>query len=207
MSVAAGKFITTVMVFFPAKFESDTHEEAWTDSMIRNLQGYSPDVLRRAAQKIIDTRDDKYARRFPLPAECKQVCDDIIKWDHLQNGPKLLPDTKPREGEYDFKARLADELIIGPMGRQAAKEGWILSLHDFIRDFGRLPKGTEIDGRTTPTMKNRLSCKQAAEEFNAMYDEVLRGRGGACAKALEGLGDKMVAKREKLRRTVLGDGR
>ena len=39
---------------------------------------------------------------------------------------------------------MADRLIIGALGRDAAKSNWILQLHDFIRKHQRLPNGMEV---------------------------------------------------------------
>lgn len=196
MSVAAAKFITDVMVFFPVRFDGDAHEEAWTDSMIRNLQGYSQDVLRRAAQKIIDTRkDDKNgARRFPLPSECKRVCDEIVRWDEMQERPKLLEEGSEKVGEYERAYAHADWLITqGELGKKAAREGWALSLHDFIRENGRLPKDYEI-----------AKCKASAKGFDEAYEACLRGEGGMLSKALAGLGETMLRRRHRIEDMIMG---
>jgi hypothetical protein len=194
MSVAAGKFIRDVMVFFPVKFDGEAHEDAWTDSMIRNLQCYSPDVLKRAAQKIIDTRDDKYARRFPLPAECKRVCDDIIKWDQLHEAPKLLVEGTSKIDGYDRAYRHADWLIMqAPIGKQAAKEGWALSLHDFIRVNGKLPADRhEIE-----------KCKASAKGFDEAFAVCVRGEAGMLSRPLLGLGEAMLKRRHRIEDMVL----
>jgi hypothetical protein len=78
------------------------------------------------------------------------------------------------------------------MGKEAAKEGWILALHDFARDNGRLPVGGEIS-----------KTKAVRKGFDDAYYDVISGNGGFCAPALKALGDKMIARRQELTERVL----
>ena len=190
MSQAVGSFITSVMMHFPFRHDSPEKEAEWTASMVRNLRGYAGDVLKKAAQRIIDTRTD---RRFPLPSECKNVCEDIHRVDKLTSLPVEPPPSKYAEWS-ESRIKLADDLIASEIGRQAARDGWVLSLHDFVRQQMRLPSASEI-GRV----------KAGARGFDEAYEICLRGEGGLCNAALVKLGEMMVARREKLRAQVLGE--
>ena len=190
---SVAKFITALRVHFmrpKAETEDDrTVEKEWMRSMMRSLGGYDADVLEKAAADILANRTD---RRFPLPAECKKACDEVLKWKQLAS-PKLQDQAVPND-KYEWAYKLADDLICGPLGREAARDGWILSLHDFIRNNQRLPvEHWEI-----------TKCKTSARGFDEAYDAVLRGEGGEVSKMLEKLGDSMMAKRERYREKVLG---
>jgi hypothetical protein len=198
---AVVKFIGAVSIHFPRPSCPENPREAaewkqretmWLDSMIQILGGYDEDVLQRAATRIVrsETRD----RRFPLPAVCRQVCEEIVKADKASQPPTIEDRAKDLKGNADWQYRLADDLIMCEMGRRAAREGWILSLHDFCRINGRLP---------TADWEIR-KCIDGARGFDKAYEEVLNGAGGVCAKALEALGDTMLKRREALRARVLG---
>lgn len=191
MSEAVSEFVAELSLHFSKRFDTESAEDQWLDSMRRNLRVYAPSVLQRACRRIIDTRKDRY---FPLPAECKKACDEIEKLEKADNAPKLDTHAHPQKGHADWQYKLADELIQCGLGKRAAKEGWILSLHDFCRNNGRLPT-QEFEIR---------KCIDGARGFDEAYEAVLNGRGGACAKALEGLGDSMLKKREQYRAMVLG---
>lgn len=188
MSQAISKFVADVALHFPNRFDSEAAEDEWLDSMARNLRGYSADVLKRAAQKIIDTRTD---RRFPLPSECKKVCNEFAQQDAAEK-PGMIADQKLPPAFSDWRVKLADDLIMCPMGREAAKDGWILALHDFARENGRLPAGGEIS-----------KVKAVRKGFDAAYYGVINGNGGFCSAALKKLGDHMIARRKALADRVL----
>jgi hypothetical protein len=191
---AVSKFLSELSIHFLKKFDSEEAEDLWLDSMERNLKVYSPSVLQRACQRIIDTRKDKY---FPLPSECKARCDEIEKIDKASAPPTIEDKAKQLGDHADHRYRLADELIVSgvPVCRRAAQEGWTLSLHDFIRENMRLP---------TQDWEIR-KCIDGAKGFDEAYEAVLNGKGGVCAKALEGLGDTMLKRREALRARVMGE--
>ncbi len=190
MSQAISKFVADVALHFPNRFDSEASEDEWLQSMFRNLRGYNSDVLNRAAQRIVDTRTD---RRFPLPSECKKVCDDISTRDRAESGAKLEFDVTKTSPYSDWRIKLADDLIACPLGKDAASEGWILSLHDFARMQGRLPIGSEI-----------TKCKAGAKGFDEAYALCVRGEAGACGRSLRDLGDSMLKRREDLRSKALG---
>jgi hypothetical protein len=191
VSEAVSNFISELSLHFSKRFDSEAAEDQWLDSMRRNLRTYSPSVLKRACQRIVDTRKDRY---FPLPAECRRACEEIEKVERAENARPLDTHAHPLQVGADWKYRLADDLIMCGLGKRAAQEGWILSLHDYCRNNGRLP-----------TQEHEIrKCIQDAKGFDQAYEDVLNGNGGALTKALEALGDTMLKRREALREKVLG---
>jgi hypothetical protein len=72
---------------------------------------------------------------------------------------------------------LADDLIKTPLGREAAKGGWMLGLHDFARREGRAPQDREVD-----------QIKREAKEFDAGLREGQCAAAGRRRANLEALG-------------------
>lgn len=194
MSAKVEKFLSTVMSHFNKRHASEADEDAWIASMIGGLKGYDASILDRAAQRIILTRNEP---GFPYLADCRKACEEVIKLERAERAPKF-DDTAKQKAAYDgadHRFRLADELICaGPLGKRAAQEGWILSLHDFCRLNGKLP---------TEDWQIR-KCIESARGFDEAFEAVLNGKGGACTAALERLGDTMLKKREKYRAMALG---
>lgn len=191
MSIAVSKFISDLAIHFPPKHARPELETAWIRSMAEALRGYHPDVLEDAAKQIIATR--KYTS-FPLPAECKHACNAVAEYRQFICRSQTLPEFRTSTGDEwtSERVKLAYDLIKSGMGKEAARDGWVLALWNFARKNQRLPSGSEIN-----------ACKREAEEFNAAYAECVKG-GWPEARALEKLGSSMLAKREKLSAEVLG---
>jgi hypothetical protein len=193
MSEAVSDFIQELSLHFHKKLDSEADEDMWLASMRRNLQGYSADVIRRGCRRIIDFRKERF---FPLPSECRKACEEVIQLEKASSTPKFVPgtpDPKSLQSKYDQAYAHADWLIMqGPMGKQAANEGWILTLHDFIRENGRLPKDYEI-----------TKCKATAKGFDEDYAKCLRGEAGYMSRSLAGLAETMLKRRYKLTDMVL----
>lgn len=211
MSSKVGDFLSRVVIHFPVRFESDAREAEWLRSIVDAIGGYDPDVLAKAAQKIIDTRTD---RRFPLPAEIRKVCLEIADEARLAKLPIDQADAPPRFASYRYK--LADELLMTEMGREAARDGWALGLHQFIVEHGRLPDakarkpfeiwdempGGGIDKRNL-MMTEIEYLRRSAQEFEA-YRAMCEGGSFPLAGALADLGAGMARRAEELRARVLG---
>jgi hypothetical protein len=196
---AVAKFIGAIAIHMPRhRAETDAEkatEKLWFKDMVAMFKNYSDSVLERAATRIV--RSESKDRRFPLPAACMKACEEIIKLDRAEATPRL--DDKSRapaqmQSEYDRKYANADWLITqSPMGKQAAREGWILSLHDFIRQNDRLPvEKHEID-----------RCKASAKGFDEAFAKCVRGEAGMLSKSLLGLGEAMLKRRHKLEDMIL----
>jgi hypothetical protein len=188
MSQAVSQFITDLAVHFGRKHETPEAEKAWLQSMFSTLRPYGQETLKYARERIINTRTE---RSFPLPAECKKVCDLIASREEIEHGVGRLDVGKVPPQFSDARIKLADDLVMTAMGKEAAKDGWILALHDFCRDNARLPGGNEI-----------AKVKAVPKGFDAAYVDCA-SRTGALDKALLQLGDKMIARRKELTEMVL----
>jgi hypothetical protein len=94
-----------------------------------------------------------------------------------------------------WRIKLADDLIMCPMGKEAAKEGWILALHDFARENGRLPTGSEIS-----------RVKAVPKGFDDAYALAARGEAGPLGfDLIKHIGNPMIARRKALAARVLGE--
>lgn len=186
---AALEFMTSLQSQFRVKrHESEDHEAKWIAMNIAELKGYSPEVLQQAAKNLIRKRRNEY---FPVLSECLAACEDAKHWiDAAQPKMKFGGAAKSHPSSAD-RQRLADELVMGEMGRQAASEGWILTLHDFVRDNGRLP-----DQRQAPKLK------ATAKGFDEALNQCRVG-GFMLSAQLRDLGTSMLARRQALTDMVL----
>lgn len=190
-------FIASVSVHFPPPRGLDESlERAWLESISRSLEFYKPDVIAAAAQLILDERGEMNGvRRFPLPKEIKQACHEVLNRRSAEQRASTLPIAAESDNQFaDWRVRLADELIMTAMGRDAARGGWILGLHEFCRREARAPNDREIP-----------QIRREAKEFDAAYETCVMG-GWPEARGLERLGRSMLDRREALRQRVLGDG-
>jgi hypothetical protein len=201
-NIDVSDFITELENHFIAvKHESDARKKSWLATFGRELSRFSVQVLVEAARDLILTRKERY---FPPLSECVTACQNAKKRFDLVAKAAAAPaqsNWKPEKDDEwaDWRRDLADKLIIGPMGKQAAASNWILQLHDFIRKNQRLPNaGMEV---------NRL--KEEAKIFDEKYAECVAFRGwktttqsepGAMAQAgwLVKLGNQMLARRAEL---------
>lgn len=79
---AVMKFIALVEVHFPRpKFSGDEAKETlWLRSMAEILGEFEPDVLMKAAEKIVRTRNPQTeSSMFPKPSECIAACHAVQK--------------------------------------------------------------------------------------------------------------------------------
>jgi hypothetical protein len=133
--------------FFPVKHDPESRRSAWMAAFARELRGFSTQVLVEAARDLILSRR-KDQRYFPQLSECNDACHKARKrMDLVAKAQQIkVPNYDPTKTDpyAPWRREMADRLIIGDMGRKAAKEGWILMLHDFIWVNQRLPKKEEI---------------------------------------------------------------
>jgi len=190
MSNAAKHFIAEVLRAYPPfRWEPET-EELWMSVLMKRLPSFSDEVLTRTLDHMLATRDD---RRTPLPPECLKFCQETRRQIDMEKGKSNLP-IEPSAAEGDWTAdrlRLADSLVMTPLGKEAAKNGWIGMLHSFCRKNMRAPVGPEIE-----------ACKREAKEFDKAYAQCVKG-GWPGAKGLEKLGASMLKKRQALTDMVL----
>ncbi len=203
-ATGAAKFIGDLVAVFPVHFgpqgtdqekaEQSARRTAWTKSLIAELQAVDDNDLVEAASEIKRTRKD---RRFPTVAECLTAVDIIKRrraMDSYSSALRLPTPTSPSVWAPKFYS-LADELLATEQARRAAREGWISSFYQFVRDRGRAPeKGEEPQ------------LRRAAEDFDSAYADCIRG-GFPHAMDLAKLGGSMLRRREELRARVLGEER
>lgn len=204
MSVAV--FVKTMLDRWPPFRWDETQERAYAEDLQRELSGFPADVLERARRDMVRKRTKT---QTPSVAECIGYCVEAKRWaDVERNKGQLIPDDSrgPHHEWSTERVKLAYELIRTSLGKQAAKEGWILSLWDFIRRNGR-----------HPTAEREFSqCKASAREFDATYAAVVRGDkrdvdgravpfNEAVQRACIRWGDGFLMRREKL--TAEAEGR
>jgi hypothetical protein len=137
------EFFDLMLIFGMPDFSEQGEIEPITDAYLKPLGNYSSDTLRRAADDLLATRK---IRKFPLPAECMQACRDAqeelaIEAKRENDGKRR--ETIPSDPWSPERVKRADAMMDSSVGREAANEGWIISLHDFCREQGRLPNGFE----------------------------------------------------------------
>lgn len=206
MSSKVAAFVSRLAVHFPPpKFDGPEQESEWLRSIIESLKGYSDDVLTRAAQHIIDTRGLKREEKwFPVPAEIRRYCNEIIAED------ERLPLLKAQQSEaFDglkappfskARTRLVLDLLKGEMGRRAAREMWIGSLVDYVRYAKALP-----DEQMVRTIKSRaLEFQDVRERCHAGVGWPDAPDGRAMARRFAILADTMERNSRRWARVILG---
>ena len=196
----AHKFISLVEIHFPApKFNGDeSQEELWTDSIAQILGPYDDDVVLDAAATIVRTRRPKTdGTMFPKPSECIEACDNAKARKQLAQTPLLKTASKIKERqERDPHAAwrrdrvaLAVDLCRTELGQRAGREGWILQLYDFCRDYARLPAQA---GEIETLIANARAYQQLVER--------LRAEAGTdiVVNALVRLGDTVLGRRQEI---------
>jgi hypothetical protein len=204
----AVQFMTTLQTNFRQKrHESEQHEERWVALMVAELKGFSDEVLEQAAKDMLRRRRGEY---FPILSECLAACQDAKHWID-QAKPRLrlnaAQDAAPSSTERE---KLANELIMGEMGREAANSNWVLSLWNFIRDNGRLPAPHEVATVKREALGIEIGLEMAREMANAPkrkaagrvegLQQLDEAKAGA---AWQIVGFNMLAKRERLVDMVL----
>lgn len=159
---------------------------AYLMEIANQIDRFSEADLEKAGDRIIANHR---GRTFPTPGEIISACIDV----RSSQSREVVPEGRKHIEWSNARVDLADKLIATPMGRAAASEGWVLSLHDFIRTKGRLPEQGEIG-----------AIKAKARGFDEAYAAVCAGRGGVCSGALRKLGDTFLEKRNKFGRVAAG---
>lgn len=173
-------------------------EIMWARSMVAVLGGYSETVLAKACAQILKTRKND---RFPLPAEIAAICVDIADDD---SRPALLEAernaAKANPWSRERTRFVIEQLLSGPMGKQAARDGWIGPLYDECRIRNELPHVSEV-----PKLKRR------AEDFFEVRAMCHRregwtkdANGVALATAAARLGDTIEKRNRLVAAVVLG---
>lgn len=148
------------------------------------IEGYSAHIQDAACTLI---RNTMKGRQFPTPAACRKACQDVCEERGQEAQRKPLPEINPAWSKAAIAK--ADSLIQGQLGQRAADEGWVLGLHDFCRNKGRLPVNSEIG----TIMAN-------AKEFDNAYRQAQE-----IGMSLVKLGNSMLARRDRCARVTDGE--
>lgn len=205
------KFVAGLAVHFgEPKFEvSDLDKPKayadWLRAMVRNFGSYSDEALQRTCELIVANRT---YRTFPLVAEIKKAAIEADKQVRADK-PRLIGTTPGAVASTSpDRERLAMELILGAMGRQATREGWIHSLFTFTRDHMRLPSKDKpcTDKRQMHREHGPCSevecCKYAARGFDKAFDDCRAADPASLQGKLVKLGLSMAQKRDALAKYV-----
>jgi hypothetical protein len=151
------------------------------------LSGYSAGLLRRAVDSVI--AEHRFST-WPTIGKVKGAADSlaISDVDH-QRGPST-PERRedPMWGAEAFA--MADQMIRCSMGYQAAKEGWCLGLHEFLRRHGRLPHLHEAE-RIQANARFVDACVRGDEEL------------GQFAKSVREFSLQIARRRDELAKAIL----
>jgi hypothetical protein len=197
------EFMSLLISHFPVRHKTPEAETLWMQSYHRQLKGFTGATREKAANDILlanAKRPQADRHRFPPLADCVKACTEARRWlNEQERGPELRVEEKAAWAQdssarfSDWRERLADQLIVGEMGRRADKEGWIMALHNFIREHGRLPKPGEI------------TAEQIAggRQFEATYKAAVLSR----RQGLIDIGDKMRETKHRLGAIARGEVR
>jgi hypothetical protein len=178
------KFLVRIGNVWPKRLE-DENVDAWVTEWENALKQFEAWVIEAAATRIIH---DRTQAGFPFPAEVRRVCYQVLA-DDKSSKPTL--DVAPDKGN---PYKLASELIKCELGRRAAREGWVLTLRDFVVRNGRLPQG-DIE------IKKLIKIR---DQFQQNLIDCIDGNGGLLGGPLAKLGRSMAKKEYDLAQRVLG---
>lgn len=188
MSDKVERFMALLGSVWGKRHESEAAEADWLRAWATLLKPFEPWVLEAGAQRIMETRKDRY---FPQPAEVREILVAIRAQDE-RGKPQMRVSHEQQLGD---PFALADALVNCELGREAARAEpcWVLALHDFCRENRRLPNGQEI-----------AKCKRVAAEFEERYSECVRGAAGPNSKILTKFAEGLIRKREAIRSKLIG---
>jgi hypothetical protein len=144
-------------------------------SLAEDLARFSDAHLAEAVKSLRSSR--KY-RDFPTIGECVDAARAAV-----------VPQSKGADHGKDAAAEdwahklEAFRLCRCSMGRQAHREGWLVALFDYCREYGRLPDADGVE-----------ACRETAARSVAGLEA---SRGIPQYASLKGLREKMIARREK----------
>lgn len=202
-----------LQVFAPATWDEE-QEATWTGYVVPEIEGMADEVIEAGTKHMLRRRKRKDG--MPSVAECVEYCEEADRWIKQKQGKENLQiEEQPAVGHLEWTAdrqKLASDLILCALGKQAAKEGWIKSLWNFARKNGRLPQPNEIEG-----------CKREHKEFHETYAKLVvdaaklspkkssdstwihigDASGSVLARAWLTMGDEMIKRQKELADYVL----
>src|SRR5690348_16927391 len=85
---AIGKFAEAILQHFPPFRWDDQQITGWAETMVRELSGFSPEAIERAAREIVRTRKKT---QTPLVSECIEACSEAKRWIDADRHSHQLP--------------------------------------------------------------------------------------------------------------------
>lgn len=187
--LAVQKMLDELGLHFPKRLEEGDAEVAWVASWVKAFKNFEPWILESATQRIIENRTE---RSHPIISDVKKVCYEIQREEAASKPPMPVH----HEQQHPDPFALADHLINCQLGRTAARDNpsWIVPLHDFCREFKRLPYSSEIE-----------QLKRIAHNGEQIEHAFAIGKVHDLHNTLAASRNALRLRREKLRRRLLGD--
>lgn len=153
--------------------------EAWLKEVSKLLQSYDTKTQEMAADKIL--REHR-RRSFPHVSDIVGACADIESLKPTHVASHIIQSEDPVWGPKAFAA--ANKLIDCDMGKEAARDGWVLGLHEFARLKRRLPKPAEKAG-IIETSRFVDDCAEGRMELGVLHKSLLELANSIRAKRAE----------------------
>jgi hypothetical protein len=174
------KMLQRLVVMFGAPDHTDPKK--FFEELSKLTDNFSEKELDKAADLVI--REHK-GRSFPAVSAVLDACGRAREM--LAPRQAFEPPKYPEWGPAAFA--YAAGALKTEIGRQAAHEGWVLSLHQFLRENRRQPRSDEIH-----------DLKVRARGFDEAYAQVCSGNGGSLSASLKNWGETMLERRNRYAR-------
>lgn len=213
-----GDFAKAIVDLFPPyRWDEATHA-AWAGSVTRECRHFPPEVRQRAFDELVR----KHKGSTPHVARVLELCIEAKRWKDAEDRKGALHiegvvDTRPADKRlWDYspeRTKTVYEALRTPLAKRALKEGWHLSLRDFVRIHGALPKTPAeikwcVDGARglnegIGILQDRL--KHVKPEPEVAEEDTWVPLGAGLDQALLRLGMSMLAKRDEVAKIIDGD--
>lgn len=143
MSAVKSSFIEPLVMAFALPSNADRDMAGWLNIYDEQLNGFTSSVLAEAAKRIIATHK---VRSFPLVSECLDACRAAQESAMLRaRADRSAVKRQVAPPFEDWRRKGADRLFATELGRQALKEDWGWTLHDWLISNQRQPDKHEIE--------------------------------------------------------------
>lgn len=192
-----------LQVFAPATWDEE-QEQTWTGYVVPEIEGMADEIIEAGTKQMLRRRKRKDG--MPSVAEVIEYCEEADRWIKQKQGKENLQIEQPfvPHGAWTGdRKQLADELIRTPLGKQAAKEGWIGVLWDFCRNQQRLPQ----QGKEVEELKRESKAVDAAYALavrNASTTDPKQKQFAEMNAKLVAWGDAVMERRRGLEAIALG---
>jgi len=161
---------------------------------VRQFEKFDAAVLREAWDRTVADFMPSRRQTWPPVALIRKHAERVGE----EHAAKAERHRAPSHGDPAWSPEAfaaADRLIRSPMGREAAREGWITQLHDYGRRARSLPDASGV-----------ARLKREARLFEEAYGQICRGEGlPSLNAALRSLGETFLYRRDQLAAVAHGD--